>query len=338
MHERIQTTFSRKFAPPSLQASTHSRHHRPASILVVASYQSRRYCTVARHFVRLYNHVAMPELPELEVVRDVLQRRLVGQTISSAVLIGSALVVRDLTNEGFARALTGARVDDVKRRGKFLVFTLADSKNTPLFLIINPKLTGRLQLADAKDKRMARTHFVFTLGNGQHLRYIDQKQMGQVYLTREPPAQAAIPDFASMGPEPLDMSFDEFKLRLKPFRGEIKGVLVRSEFVAGIGNAYADEMLWAAKIHPYRKRTSLTADEVQRLYDGMRSTLIEATDNVRAAMGEAIHREPRDFMNVHMKTGEPCPRCGTPIALVGANQRITNFCRRCQPGGLIKGM
>jgi formamidopyrimidine-DNA glycosylase len=108
--------------------------------------------------------------------------------------------------------------------------------------------------------------------------------------------------------------------------------------VAGIGNAYADEILWTAKIHPYRKRPSLSADEVRQLYDGMRGTLIDATHQVRAEMGENIHLKPRDFLNVHMKTGQPCPRCGASISLVGANQRITNFCRQCQPGGLIRGM
>jgi formamidopyrimidine-DNA glycosylase len=91
-------------------------------------------------------------------------------------------------------------------------------------------------------------------------------------------------------------------------------------------------------LHPYRKRSQLTAAEVDRLYDSMLTTLSEATEKVRLEMGEAIHLKPRDFLAVHMKTGEPCPRCGTPISLVGANQRITNFCRHCQPGGLIKGM
>jgi formamidopyrimidine-DNA glycosylase len=288
----------------------------------------------------------MPELPELEVVRDVLTRRMVGRSITSVEIIGSALVVRDLTNEGFVQTLTGARIAEVKRRGKFLAFTLTDAHGAPLYLTLNPKLTGRLQLAAPAAKRMAKTHVALKLQQSDsfeesdcsELRYVDQKQMGQLYLTRQPPEQAGVPDFAGMGPEPLDLSFDDFKLRLKPFRGEIKDVLVRSDFVAGIGNAYADEILWAAQIHPYRKRTSLTADEVQRLYDGMRSTLIEATEKVRAEMGENIHLKPRDFLNVHMKTGQPCPRCGAPIALVGANQRITNFCRACQPGGLIKGM
>ena len=141
-----------------------------------------------------------------------------------------------------------------------------------------------------------------------------------------------------MGPEPFDVTLEEFRRRLKPFRGEIKGILTRGQFVAGIGNAYADEILWTARLHPYRKRTQLTGEEIERLYDAMRSTLSEAVDKVRLEMQDNIHLKPRDFMAVHMKTGQPCPRCGTPISLVGANQRITNFCRSCQPGGLIKGM
>jgi formamidopyrimidine-DNA glycosylase len=141
-----------------------------------------------------------------------------------------------------------------------------------------------------------------------------------------------------MGPEPFEIPLDEFRTRLGRYRGEIKGILTRGEFVAGIGNAYADEILWAARLHPYRKRTQLTSAEIERLYDAMQTTLRNAIEQARAEMGEAIHLEPRDFLAVHMKSGEPCPRCGTPISLVGANQRITNFCRVCQPGGLIQGM
>jgi formamidopyrimidine-DNA glycosylase len=182
---------------------------------------------------------------------------------------------------------------------------------------------------------MPRTHVEITFTDGRQLRYIDQKQMGQLYLTRD---MDLVPDYSDMGPEPFDVSLEEFRERLKPYRGEIKGVLTRKEFIAGIGNAYADEILWAARIHPFRKRTQLTAEEVERLYDAMRTTLLEAIEKVRAEMGEHIELKPRDFMAVHMKTGQPCPRCGTPISMIGANQRITNFCRTCQPGGLIRGM
>ena len=176
---------------------------------------------------------------------------------------------------------------------------------------------------------------VLALSEGGELRYFDRKTMGQLYLTYD---LQLVPDWAGLGPEPLSLSPAEFQARLRQFRGEIKGILTRGELVAGIGNAYADEILWAARLHPYRKRTQLTPEETDRLYAAMRETLMNATAQVRAAMGEAIHLEPRDFMAVHMKAGQPCPRCGTPISLVGANQRITNFCRTCQPGGLIKGM
>jgi formamidopyrimidine-DNA glycosylase len=285
----------------------------------------------------------MPELPELEVVRDALNRRILGQTITSAEVIppGGPIVVRDLTGEGFAQVLVGARFESVIRRGKFLVFTLLHPHpQTPklLYLVINPKLTGRLQLCEPKAKKAGPIHVVLHLSGGLELRYVDQKKMGQVFLTRQPPEQAPIADYASMGPEALEISREEFKARLRPFRGEIKGVLTRGDFVAGIGNAYADEVLWTARLHPYRKRTSLKPDEIDRLYDGMRSCLLAAIEKVREEMGDDIHLKPREFLTVHMKTGEPCPRCGTAISLVGANQRITNFCRQCQPGGLIKGM
>jgi formamidopyrimidine-DNA glycosylase len=99
---------------------------------------------------------------------------------------------------------------------------------------------------------------VLHLSSGQDLRYVDQKKMGQVFVTRQPPELAPIADFAGMGPEALDISREAVKARLRPFRGKIKGILTRGDFVAGIGNAYADEVLWAARLHPYRRRTSLT--------------------------------------------------------------------------------
>lgn len=278
----------------------------------------------------------MPELPELEVVRDVLRRRVVGSRVAAAELLppGGPIVARDLGNLGFPGALPGALIAAVERRGKFLVFTFQPGP-LPLFLAVNPKLTGRLQLAGPSEKRAARTHFVIALDNGRELRYLDQKQMGQLYLTRD---LELVPDYAGMGPEPMEVSLPEFRDRLRTFRGEIKGILTRGAFIAGIGNAYADEILWAARLHPYRKRTQLTPEEVDHLHAAMQQTLAGAVEQVRLEMQENIHLKPRDFLAVHMKTGQPCPRCGTAISLVGANQRITNFCRTCQPGGLIRGM
>jgi formamidopyrimidine-DNA glycosylase len=159
--------------------------------------------------------------------------------------------------------------------------------------------------------------------------------MGQLYLTDD---LSQVPTFDQLGPEPLQDSMEAFGERLRRFRGEIKGVLSREQFLAGIGNAYADEILWQARIHPYRKAASLAPAEIQALYQAVRTVLLESIDKVREAMGEDIHLKPRDFFAVHMRGGESCPRCGTRISDIRALQRITNFCRNCQPGGLIRGM
>jgi formamidopyrimidine-DNA glycosylase len=194
---------------------------------------------------------------------------------------------------------------------------------------------GRFQLCPPQTKKAGPVLVVFRLGQPeQELRYVDAKQMGQLYLTRD---LEAIPTFGEMGPDALQILLDDFKTRIRRYRGEVKGILTRADFIAGIGNAYADEILWAAGIHPYRKRKSLQDEEVERLYRAMRTTLLESVDKVRAEMGEDIHLKPRDFFSVHMRAGQACPRCGTPISSITANQRITNFCRNCQPGGLIRG-
>ncbi len=282
----------------------------------------------------------MPELPELEVVKDVLARRLVGRAIVRVDVAprGGPIVVRDLTGLGFAGLLTGARFRSVARRGKFLVFDLSDTPPPAkdLKIALNPKLSGRLQLCPPEAKKVGPVHvslcFEFPT---EELRYVDAKRMGQIYLTTD---LAQVPTFSEMGPDALDVSLDAFLDRLRPYRGEIKGVLTRATFLAGIGNAYADEILWEARLHPYRKRTSLTPEELARLYQAMRDVLLHAITQVRQEMGEDIHLKPRDFFSVHLREGRPCPRCHTPISAITAHQRITNFCRTCQPGGLIPGM
>jgi formamidopyrimidine-DNA glycosylase len=229
--------------------------------------------------------------------------------------------------------LTGATLETVARRGKFLILTFVGSLSA---LAVNPKLTGRFQLCSPREPKAGPVHVVFRFASPtEELRYVDAKRMGQLYLTSD---LGAVPTFDEMGPDALETSLDEFRSRLRLFRGEIKGILTRASFLAGIGNAYADEILWHARIHPYRKRTSLLPEEIDRLHASLRTTLIESTEKVRQEMGEAIHLKPREFFAVHMRAGEACPRCGGVISAITANQRITNFCRTCQPGGLIRGM
>ena len=284
----------------------------------------------------------MPELPELEVVRDVLQARVRGRSIARVTLSGRGgpIVARDLIGNGFAETLTGARVEEVLRRGKFIIFNLRKddtaSDRANIRIAVNPKLTGRFQLAAPGAKKAGPVHVVLHFADpDEELRYVDLKRMGQLYLVED---LSDVPTFSDMGPDALDISQDEFQSRLKRFRGEIKGVLARERFVAGIGNAYADEILWKARIHPYRKRTELSSEEIERLYLAIQEILSESIDKVRLAMGEDIHLKPRDFFAVHMRGGESCPRCGGKISEVSAGGKITNFCRTCQPGGLIRGM
>jgi formamidopyrimidine-DNA glycosylase len=281
----------------------------------------------------------VPELPELEIVRDVLQRRLVGRRIMEVSLSpkGGPIVARDLTGHGFREGLTGRSIESVQRRGKFLLFGLGpETGPPPLTLAVNPKLTGRLQLSGPAGKKAGPVHVTFHFeAPTEELRYVDQKRMGQLYLTVE---LAAIPTFAEMGPDALEASSETFRNRLRRFRGEIKGVLSREQFLAGIGNAYADEILWQARLHPYRKVSTLTSEEVDRLYTAMNVTLRESIEKVEAAMGEDIHLKPRDFFAVHMRGGKQCPRCGAKVSEITAGGRITNFCRTCQPGGLIRGI
>ena len=272
----------------------------------------------------------MPELPDVEVIKDILRARVVGQTIVSVGRVGP-IVVRNLLPGGVAEVLTARPITSVDRRGKFLLVGLGSG----LHLVINFMLAGRLTLCEPGARMGPRTHLELGLSSGQDLRYIDAVQMGKVYLTGD---LAGVPAFAEQGPDALDgsVTVDVFRERLRRHPGEIKGALTNQAFLAGIGNAYADEILFAAGIYPFRRRSELSADDVARLHAAMRDVLEEAIARLRVRMGDNLHEEIRDFLKVHGKAGLPCPRCGTPVSQVSANQRITNFCRHCQPGTLIR--
>jgi formamidopyrimidine-DNA glycosylase len=275
--------------------------------------------------------LAMPELPDLEVIKEFLQDHIVGQEITEVEVL-RPIVVRNLAGGDFAPRLTGRRIKQVNRRGKFLILAL-DSGNC---LAINPMLAGRLHYAPRRERRLRKTFVILHLANGMGLRYTDAKSMGKVYLTDD---LAKVPGFADLGPEALDpdLTLDVFRERLRKYRGEIKGILTRQSFVAGIGNAYADEICWRAGVYPFRKRPKLSGEEVGRLYEAMHEVLNEAIVTLRERVGADIHVEIRDFLKVHGRGGQPCLRCGTTISEIKARQRLTNFCRQCQPGSLIGG-
>ncbi len=274
----------------------------------------------------------MPEAPDLEIIKDVLNRRVAGQRIETVEVI-RPLVVRVLLHGLTApEFLAGRTINEVRRRGKFLLFAL-DSER---WAVINFMLAGHLRYCPRRERVRARDYVLLHLTNGHDLRYHDAKGMGKIYLTDD---LGQVPGFPEMGPDVLDseLTVEFFLEGLRRHRGEIKGILTRGRVAAGIGNAYADEILFRSGIYPFRRRTSLSAEEQMALYHAVRDVPAEAIDVLRERMGEDIHLKVRDVLQGHNTKGQPCPRCGRPISEIKVARRATNFCRSCQPGSMFRG-
>ncbi|MBM3941080.1 MAG: Fpg/Nei family DNA glycosylase [SAR202 cluster bacterium] len=273
----------------------------------------------------------MPEIPDLEVIRRFLNERLLGKEITRAAELRPAMV-RSLAGEDFAADVIGRRFGTLTRRGKMLTLPLEPGR----LLVVHPMLTGAFQYCDPTAK-VAKRAFFYLGGEGFDLRYIDEKQMGLVYYVR-PEQLSLVPRYDDQGPDALDagLTYEQLVARLKPYQGEIKGILTRGEFIAGIGNAYVDEILWEARVSPFKRRKALTEDDLRSIHAAIPKVLNEAIDVLRERMVPDIHVKVRDFLKVHRKGGEPCPRCGHPISELTPNQRITSYCRHCQPGSLLK--
>lgn len=271
----------------------------------------------------------MPELPDLAIIHEYLAARLPGTAIVS-VQVRRPLIVRNLLGDDLAAQLVGRAFADVRRRGKFLLLGLDDGAT----LVVNPMLAGRLRYGEPLKRDRARDALVISLAGGEELRYHDAEDMGKIYLALD---LGQVPTFLDLGPDADDpgLSLEIFRERLRGHAGEIKSILANQAFVAGIGNAYADEICWCAAIYPFRRRASLDEAETERLYRCMRAVLAKAIERLRERVGDAIDVEVRDFLAVHGKAGDACPRCGGPISEVTRERRATNFCRHCQPGLMI---
>ena len=272
----------------------------------------------------------MPEAPDLEVVKEFLESHAVGTEVRSAKVLNRS-VLRSLDEE-LLPDIEGRVLEQVRRRGKFLLIHFSGDR----VLAVNPMLSGAFQFCAPSVRVMKRTCLTLSLSGERELRYLDDRQMGQVHYVKRDRLHE-VPRLGEQGPDVLDdHPFDEFKRRLKPFHGEIKGILTRGRVISGIGNAYADEVLFAAGLYPFRKRKSLTDEELRRVLEKSRQVVEEAILVLRRRMGDEIHVKIRDFLKVHNKGGQPCPRCGNSISQLTANRRITSYCRRCQPGMLIR--
>ena len=272
-----------------------------------------------------------------------------GRTVLAAEAPGP-LTVRGTPNE--LSALAGQRLARFSRRGKFLWLEFERDR-----IVINAMLTGRLQLAaDPSVKKPQKTLFIIRFGTREgvppgaaswtsgatwippddatpELRYRDVTQMGKVYLL---PAGVERPvpgtGEGEMGPDADDpaLTLDVWRQRIRRHPGELKNLLRNQEFVAGIGNAYSDEILHAAKLLPTRKRGTLAPEEVDDLYASTRATLLDAIEVLRNRVPPTFEKEVRDFLAVHNRGGEDCPRCGQRITQTEAGGFVTSYCRHCQ--------
>lgn len=272
----------------------------------------------------------MPELPELELLRARLTAHLSGRSIIAVVVDPKRQVVLRYPPADFARELTGRTFSSVQRRGKFLEFAFEGGGPR---LVVNPMLGGRFAFCTRAAPELPSTCFTFQLSGAMDLRFLDAVQMARVYLTDDPAQD--VPSYADMGPDALDpaLTFDEFERRLKRHRGEIKNALRNQAFVAGVGNAYSDEILFAARIRPLRRASTLKPEERRSLYDAMRSTLEQAVETVRAqydAGRHPLHKQDRSFLRIHGKNKTACPRCGHRISSIHSGGDTTYFCRGCQ--------
>ena len=290
----------------------------------------------------------MPEAPDLTIVAEAFHAALTGRPIIRADAL-APLAVRGTPAE--LGALVGQGVSRVRRRGKFLLIELDRDR-----VVVNPMLTGRFQLTGPATRLPSKTALVlafgprsgttpadaaaWTRGAGSlppgdrpvEVRYRDPTQMGKVYLL---PAgvERTVPGLDDeLGPDADDpaLTLEVWRDRIRRHPGELKNLLKNQSFVAGIGNAYSDEILHAAGLLPFRKRSSLASEEVDGLYAATRSTLAEAIDVLRDRVPPTFETQVRDFLAVHGKGGSPCPRCGARISQVKPGGFVTSYCRGCQ--------
>lgn len=290
----------------------------------------------------------VPELPDLDVVADAFHASLAGRPVTAARAL-MPLTVRGTPAE--LAALVGQRLARVARAGKFLDLELERDR-----VIVNPMLTGRFQLAGRGEKAPSGVAVEVEFGTRDGLppdaaawtrgaswipsdespvvvRYRDPTQMGKVYVLPagvERPVPGRGP--AEMGPDALDPAFtlEAWRERIRKHPGELKNLLRNQAFVAGIGNAYSDEILWAARLLPSRRRATLAPEEVDELYRATRSVLANAIDVLEGRVPPTFETEVRDFLAVHNKGGQPCPRCGNRISQTEAGGFTTSYCRHCQ--------
>jgi formamidopyrimidine-DNA glycosylase len=267
----------------------------------------------------------MPELPEVETIKNELLPHVLCRTITGVELFWERIVRQPLPEE-FRSIIIGKKITGLSRRGKYLFFHLSGG----LVLVMHMKMTGSL-LVDPSDARFTRA--VLHLDNGVAVHFWDPRKFGVMWLERNESVVAG-----QLGPEPLDDLFAPETLAgiLRSRTAPVKPILLDQSIIAGIGNMYADEALFEAKIHPLRPAGSLSGAEVHRLYDAIRHVLRKALEKKGASVRNYIRPDgtpgtAHDEFSVAHGVGKKCPRCGAPIQRIVVRGRGTYLCPRCQP-------
>ena len=269
----------------------------------------------------------MPELPELEALRQKLGPQLQDRMVTAVEVNPKHAHLLRYPVDEFAKEVPARRIRGVSRRGKHMVFDFDGDRR----LVINPMLGGRFQLAGDDSKPPVTHVFSLRLEGHEELRYNDWKELGRIYWVREPATE--VPAWADLGPEADsigNLGLEGFHQRIKRYRQVLKDLLRDQSFLAGIGNAYSDEILWEARLMPLRKRASLKPEEEEALYHAIPAVLARAVSAILADPDYDESKQNRTFMNVHTKGEKPCPRCGHRISQLGSNREPVNFCRGCQ--------
>jgi formamidopyrimidine-DNA glycosylase len=277
----------------------------------------------------------VPEWPDLHVLRSRIEKAVGGRRVS-AVRVHDPLVLR--ATRPFDQALVGRVLTGVAHRGRFLAFTFDDDSR----VVVNPMLSGLFDLLPPATKIRATTAFALTFAGPEagdagrdatDLRYRDDTRMGKVYLLAPGAKDTDVPGYAEQGVEAgaLAWTADEFAKRAKATRRELRNLLMDDEFIAGIGNAYADEILWGAKLHPKRRVATLDPGELDRLRGALHATLERASEIVESQLPPELGKKIRGHMNVRGRAGEPCPRCGTKIVRTRHGLDEMYVCPKCQP-------
>lgn len=273
----------------------------------------------------------MPELPEVETIAADLRPHLVGRTILHCDL-RFPTIVRHPEPEQFVDLVAGLRIDSVKRRGKYILMGLEHDR----VLVVHLGMTGQLRIVDPETPVADHTHATFDLDDGGQLRYRDPRRFGRILLGTEADLLLARA-MPRLGPEPIDPDFsaDALYAALRRRKAPLKAVLLDQKALAGVGNIYADESLFRARLRPDRVAQRISRASAARLRDALRDSLELAirnrgssVDSYRDAWGEMGGQQER--LLVYGRAGEPCFTCGRPLSSVRIAGRTTVFCRQCQ--------